>query len=80
MGSCLGVAEDDEYAGMPGELDGDGAEKRSRGRPEDVMALVDEDGAAERESVGRERPPFPDSGVSSASSAKASKEIRSAAF
>ena len=79
IGSCLGPVEDALIAEMPDVGTGDGAEKRSSGRPDDVMEL-EEDGPAADESVGRERPPFPDRGISSASSAKASKEIRSAAF
>ena len=78
MGSCLGAIEGDENMERPGEGEGDGAVKRSSGRPE-IVTPVDEDGPGE-ESVGSERPPLPDIGVSSASSAKASKDMRSAAF
>jgi len=80
IGSCLGRFVFDENAEMPGDGDGEGAENKSKGRPEDVTAALDEEATAGDESVGRERPPFPDRGVSSASSAKASKEMRSAAF
>ena len=68
----------------PGEGTGEGAEKRSSGRPELVMLLVEADeeepaaALALTLSEGRDNPPSPDIGVSS--SANASNEIRSAAF
>lgn len=80
IGSCLGPLVGDVKADMTGDGVGDGAVKRSRGRPDEVIAVLDKARLAEEESAGRDRPPLPDSGVSSASSAKASNEMRSAAF
>lgn len=74
MGSCLNPLEVPPSAGL-GE--GDGALKRSRGSPEAVIAWFELDAEAALESLGRDKPPSPDIG---ASSAKTSKEMRSAAF
>lgn len=73
----------EENIDSPGEGVGDGAENKSRGNPELVIlelaiAEEDEDPDTAALSDGRERPPSPDIGASS--SAKASNEIRSAAF
>lgn len=72
----------DENMDPPGEGTGEGAEKRSSGRPELVMLLVEADeeepAAALALSEGKDNPPSPDIGFSS--SANASNEMRSAAF
>ena len=72
IGSCLGAVDEPK----PGEGVGEGAEKRSSGRPEDDSPDPLDPAAAL--SVGSDKPPSPDIGASS--SAKASKEMRSAAF
>lgn len=72
MGSCRGAVD----APKPGDGVGDGAEKRSSGRPDDDRPDPLDPAAAL--SVGSDRPPSPDIGASS--SAKASNEMRSAAF
>jgi hypothetical protein len=77
MGFCRcagGTEEDEEMLKNPGEFAGDGVEKRSTGSPDAVMALAELLAPAS----GSARPPFPDRGPSS--SAKASNEMRSAAF
>jgi hypothetical protein len=78
MGSCrsaCGAEEEGEELKKLGDPAGEGAEKRSRGRPEEVMALAEPLALV---SEGRVRPPSPDNGASS--SANASNEMRSAAF
>lgn len=72
--------EGDENMDPPGEGTGDGAEKRSSGKPELVMLLAEDEepAAALALSEGKDNPPSPDIGFSS--SAKASNEIKSAAF
>lgn len=84
IGSCLctagpdGPASEDMY---DGEDAGEGAEKRSSGRPEAVMAALfglEEPLGPPNESFGSARPPSPDRGASS--SANASNEMRSCAF
>jgi hypothetical protein len=67
IGSCLGAWEVEfEYAGVkndgPGEGVGEGAEKRSRGRPPGAVAAggAEEDEALLELSEGRDRPPSPD--------------------
>jgi hypothetical protein len=61
---------------------GEGAEKRSRGRPPGAVAAggADEDEALLQLSEGRDRPPSPDIDSWPSSSANASNEMRSAAF
>lgn len=67
IGSCLGAREVEfEYAGVniddPGEGIGEGAEKRSRGRPPGAVAAggADDEEASLELSEGRDRPPSPD--------------------
>jgi hypothetical protein len=71
MGSCRPAP----FEPPPGDGDGEGAEKRSSGRPPYAEPEV---GVVWAASGGSDKPPSPDKGFSS--SAKASKDMRSDAF
>ena len=77
MGSCRCTLPPPLPAPKAGEGLGDGAENRSRGKPDDEYA-VDGPEVVVFVSDGRDSDPSPDMGASS--SANASKEMRSCAF
>ena len=72
IGSLRAIAG---VANGAGDDAGDGAENRSNGNPDEVIAELDPEAAGP---VGKDKPPSPDSG--SSSSANASNEMRSDAF